>query len=189
MAVNRYDQACVGEWRDVDALSALVPLGPGFRRDDESGCGMTNKNAGMKYGGGGTLSNSAPFPLALPFWIPAFGTFAQHLLQSFPFDLPRPLGPFPLTLTLSHGGERGFSPPSPSGWTFRPLKRRLRGNDSGNGDSWLCVEEGHDALFEVADGFEDGGDFFDVFGGFEAFVELDDDLGVADARGWSEQSL
>ncbi len=60
------------------------------------------------------LSNSASSPLALPFWIPAFGTFAQHLLQCFPFDLPRPLGPFPLTpgsspgqvLTLSHGGDR-----------------------------------------------------------------------------------
>ena len=28
--------------------------------------------------------------------------------EVFSFWLPRPLGPFPLTLALSHGGERGY---------------------------------------------------------------------------------
>ncbi len=42
-----------------------------------------------------------------------YGVFGQHILRSFPFESPRPLGPFPLTLTFSHGGERGFYPSLP----------------------------------------------------------------------------
>ncbi len=42
-----------------------------------------------------------------------YGVFGQHILQCFPFESPRPLGPFPLTLTLSHGGERGYCPSLP----------------------------------------------------------------------------
>ena len=44
------------------------------------------------------------------------GSFVRHILQCFPFELPRPLGPFPLTLTLSRGGEREFCPSLPF-WT------------------------------------------------------------------------
>ena len=41
------------------------------------------------------------------------GTFAQHIVLGCPSELPRPLARVPLSLALSHGGERGFCPSLP----------------------------------------------------------------------------
>ncbi len=101
------------------------------------------------------------------------GAFAQHILRSVPFELPRPLGPFPLTLTLSRGGERGFCPALPH-WMDVPSAEApasagmtgvLQWSHEGRGDCWWRFMCGSGRVLVVVRFYDEGDavDFDDLY--------------------------